>query len=245
MPVVARAALSPVSLGGAAAGVATALITGAGLVGAAILGPLGAAGGTAIVLWRSRRHRRPLLRDRIDPFAVGEPWRHHVRAALQARNRFDEALRPIPPGPLRDRLAALRATVDDGVRECWEVAKRAQTVAEARRRIDADAVRRRVDQLQPGGDTPGDGAEAATARALRAQLEAAGRLDRVLADTRARLELLDARLAETVSRVAEMSAIANGDGDLTRLGADLGDVVVELEALRDALAETGGDVGTG
>ena len=42
----------------------------------------------------------------IDPFAVGEPWRHHVQGAIKARRRFDEALRSAS-GAQRQRLSEI------------------------------------------------------------------------------------------------------------------------------------------
>jgi len=283
LPVVARASLSPVALGGAAAGAVLALVADAGLAGLVVLTPAGGAAGAGAVLWRARRRSgRPLLRERIDPFAVGEPWRHHVRGALQARNRFDEAVRAVPAGPLRDRLAELRDTVEDGVRETWEVAKRAQAVADARKRVDAPKLRRRLEELGPGssgelgaGPDPAEGGAAdrdtgradteagpdavgsgnglvpaadsfgeaadpgrATRAALESQLATVDRLDRLVDETRGRLDLLEARLAEAVTTAIEVGAVAGADTDLTRLGSDLGGVVDELEALRRALADT-------
>lgn len=287
LPAVARASLSPVALGGAAVGAVVALVADAGLAGLVVLTPAGGAAGAGAVLWQARRRTgRPLLRERIDPFAVGEPWRHHVRGALQARNRFDEAVRAVPSGPLRERLAELRATVDDGVRETWEVAKRAQAVADARKRVDAAKLRRRLAELGPGdtaageltpGATPTDQSDPtgptttdpalvasdpagddpvsgllpsadpfgeavdpgrATRAALESQLATVDRLDRLVAETRARLDLLEARLTEAVTRAIEVGAVAGADADLSRLGSDLGGVVDELEALRRALADT-------
>lgn len=276
VPAVARAALSPVALGGAAVGAVVAVVVDAGLAGLVVLTPGGAAVGAGAVLYRARRRSgRPLLQERIDPFAVKEPWRHHVRGALQARNRFSEACRAVPAGPLRDRLDELRSTVDDGVRETWEVAKRAQAIADARRQVDADRLRRRLAELPPGDepaalDPPTETDEtdetgaagaalepaargdlalpddlgaapdpaAATRAALESQIATAERLDRLVAETRSRLDLLEARLSEAVTRAIEVGAVAGADTDLTSLRSDLGGVVDELEALRRALADT-------
>jgi hypothetical protein len=275
-----------VALGGAAAGAVLAVVADAGLAGLVLLTPTGAAAGAGAVLVRARRRSgRPLLPERIDPFAVKEPWRHHVRGALQARNRFAEAARSLPAGPLRDRLDDLRRTIDDGVRETWEVAKRAQAIADARRQVDADRLRRRLAELGPGdeppalapGDATTDGEDAdatgtadgddhaagtddrptagelavpddlldepadpaaATRAALESQIATAERLDRLVAETRSRLDLLEVRLSEAVTRTIEVGAVAGTDTDLTTLRSDLGGVVDELEALRRALADT-------
>lgn len=231
--------MSPVAVGGAGVGLALALVTGAGLVGivvAALLGWLVGTGGGFVV---GRRNGRVLPRERIDPFAVGEPWRFFVRDALTARNRFDATLRATKPGPLRDRLTGIRASVDDGVHECWEVAKQAQHVAQARKALDVPGLRRRLSGLERI-----DGDHSATEASLRAQLDSAERLDAVLGDVTTKLEVLEAQLTEAVTRAIEIAALAGTDDDLSGIGTDIDAVVDSLEALRLALRETSGPSGT-
>jgi hypothetical protein len=132
------------------------------------------------------------------------------------------------PGPLRDRLTDIGGRVQAAAQECWRVARRAQAVADARKRIDADGARRALDRA---------GAEDPTRDALQARLASAERLDALLADARQRLRLLDTRLEEAVSRAHELSVQQDATG-AGGLGADVEDVVTELEALRLALDET-------
>jgi hypothetical protein len=227
-----RAGLSPVALGAALVGVVLGLALGAGLVGTLLIAVLGwilGTGGT-VVLGRGPAGAGA-GGGRIDPFAVGEPWRHFVRDAVTARNRFDEALRSARPGPLQDRLTDVRRSVDAGVREVWSVAQQAQTVSLARKRLDAPALRRRLESLESSGNDP-------AAESVRSQLESAARLDAVIADTTTRLETLEARLTEAVASAIEISALAGRDDDLIGLGSTVDQVVDELESLRLALAET-------
>lgn len=234
-PLVLRSAASPIAAGGAFGGFLVALLAGTSfpvLVLVVVIGwALGAAGTAAA------RGRGPasVPRDRIDPFAVGEPWRHFVKGALTARNRFDEALRSTRPGPLKDRLTDIRASVDTGVRECWEVAKQAQTVAQARKAIDLPGLRRRLESL---GDRDADTTVAESS--IHSQIASAERLDAVLTDVTSRLELLEAQLTEAVTRAIEVSALAGHDDDLAGVGTSIEQVVDSLEALRIALGETGG-----
>jgi hypothetical protein len=227
---VVRTGASPVALGAGGIGALVALATGAGIGGIVLVALLGwlVAGG---ILLAVRRGAPP--KARIDPFAIGEPWRHFVKGALTARNRFDEARRTTRPGPLRDRLDDLRRSIDSGVEECWRVAQQAQVVSDARKRLDAPALRRRLSSLEESGNEP-------AASAVRAQLASAERLDTVIADTTQRLETLEARLTEAVARAIEVAALAGHDDDLVTLGSDVDTVVEELEALRLALAETSG-----
>lgn len=227
---VVRTGASPISLGAAGAGALVALVAGAGIpaiVVVAVLAWLVSSG----VLLAVRHGGGP--RERIDPFTISEPWRHFVKGALTARNRFDEARRTTREGPLRDRLDDLRRSIDSGVDECWRVAQQAQVVSDARKRLDAPALRRRLASLEESGNEP-------AAASVRSQLGSAERLDGVIADTTQRLETLEARLTEAVARAIEVAALAGHDDDLVSVGSDVDTVVDELEALRLALAETSG-----
>ena len=228
---VVRAGLSPVALGGAAVGAVVGLLAWSGLVGLVLLVALTWAIGTGVTVLLQRNGGSLGPAERIDPFAVGEPWRHFVRDAVTARNRFDEALRTARPGPVRDRLTDIRRSVDAGVQECWQVAQQAQVVSQARKRLDAPALRRRLESLEANGNEP-------AADSVRSQLESAARLDGVIADTTARLETLEARLTAAVANAIEVSALAGRDDDLIGLGSTVDQVVDELESLRLALAET-------
>jgi hypothetical protein len=231
---VARAGLSPISLGSAAAGAVVGLLAGSSLLGILLIALLTWVLGTgATILVQRNRGGSGVLgsTERIDPFAIGEPWRHFVRDAVTARNRFDDALRSARPGPVRDRLTDIRRSVEAGVQECWQVAKQAQNVSQARKRLDAPALRRKLETLEANGNEP-------AAASVRSQLESAARLDAVIADTTARLETLEARLTAAVASAIEVSALAGRDDDLIGLGSTVDQVVDELESLRIALAET-------
>jgi hypothetical protein len=232
-PALVRSSLSPIAIGGALGGAALGLVASGGVVGIVILLLLGWTGGAATAYGIGLRGSGDLRNDRIDPFAIGEPWRFFVRDAVTARNRFDDALRSARPGPLKDRLTTIRESVESGVRECWEVAKQAQTIAEARKAIDVPALRRRLGTLEAR-----DADTQATERSIQSQLESAARLDSVLTDVTSKLEILEAQLTEAVTRAIEVSALAGHDDDLTGVGTKVEEVVDNLEALRAALAET-------
>ncbi|MDZ7676963.1 MAG: hypothetical protein U5K29_00230 [Acidimicrobiales bacterium] len=233
MPAVFRASLSPLAAGGAFGGFVVALLAGTGVFGIVVLVLLGWLGGSAGGYLLGRRGTGAGRQDRIDPFAVNEPWRYFVRDAVTARNRFDEALRNTRPGPLKDRLVHIRGSVESGVRECWEVAKQAQTISDARKVIDVPSLRRRLESLESR-----DADTTATERAVRSQLESAARLDAVLGDVTKRLEVLEAKLTEAVTRAIEVSALAGHDDELTGVGTAVDQVVIDLESLRAALDES-------
>ena len=77
-----------------------------------------------------------------------------------------------------------------------------------------------------------------TAEALRAQVDSGERMEVVIADAVDRLRLLDARMDETVTRAIELTVQANTPDDLGGLGADVEGLVLDMEALSQALDET-------
>jgi len=167
-----------------------------------------------------RKVPRAPRRERIDPFTLAEPWRRFVQEALQARTRFAEAVTRAPDGPLRDHLAEIAARIETGVDECWLVARRGQTLVEARRGIDVTDVDRQLARLTGGEVDAAGPARDRVIEALRAQRATADRLDGVIDQARSELRLLDARLDEAVARSLELSASASVKGSMrSRRGA--------------------------
>lgn len=236
-PPVAHALTSPsgiLALGaGAAVGIMATIGTGglaAPIVGGIVGGLLGYGGRVALALPKGETG------PRIDPFGVDEPWRHAVQDAIQARNRFREALQGFKPGPLRDRLAEIGSRLDEVVNECWEVAKQGQQVAEARKHIDDRQVHWELQQ-RAAALAPGQAAspiEARTIEALKAQLATAERMDQLIRSTYDQLGLLNARLDETVTQAIELS-VTNATGGLSNVGASVDDIVDSLTSLRSAM----------
>lgn len=179
---------------------------------------------------------------RIDPLAVGEPWRRFVADALATRQRYADAIEGMEKGPLRERLGAIGARLDEGIDESWRIARRGHLMTEARRRVDAETARRELAEVEANADeTWAQGSRLQqTAEALKAQIATADRMDGVIVDTLDRLRLLDARLDESVTRAVELSVAADGVEDLGELDADVDGVVTEMETLRLALEEVEG-----
>jgi hypothetical protein len=233
-PKVARAVTSPTAIlaTGAAAAVGVVAFGPFGV----LAGLLGYAARVGLAIPRGGRS------ERIDPFGVKEPWRTFVGDAVRARRRFDEAIGDMASGPLKDRLVEIGDRLDTGVEEIWNIAKRGQILADARRRLNPDQTRWEMNQVAPPGTevAPGSTTEQ-TLRSLEAQIQTAERMDSVINGTLDRLRLLDARLDETVTRAVELSVDAAGSaaevGGVGGLGADVDGLVTEMEALRQALDE--------
>ena len=231
-PPVARALTSPSGILALGAGAGLGILTGGGAIAAALLGALGYAVRVALAIPKAPEDAR------IDPFTLGEPWRHYVQDAIQAHNRFKAAVQDARPGPLRDRLAEIDERVQTGVREVWRIARRGHDLVDARRRLDPRSIRYELEQAEAHLD---DGpAAAGTLEALRSQLATVDRLERVIADADSQLRLLNARLDEAAARTIELSVRAESVSDLGGLGHDVDLMVEDMEALRLAIEETGG-----
>jgi hypothetical protein len=229
-PPVARAMTSPLGIVLAGAGAAVGLLIGS--VPAAIA--LGVAAWGGRVAAAIPRDPRP---DRIDPFTLGDPWKRMVQDAVQAQNRFVEAINEASRGPLRERMEEIGQRIAVGVDEAWRVGRTGQAMTEARRRIDTAEAERDLAEVEARGPVaPGSAAEL-TVRSLQAQLASAQRLDQTIADARDRLRLTNARLDEAVARAAELSVRAGDVHDLQGLGDDVDALVQDLEALRLGLEE--------
>ncbi len=235
-PPVARAVTSPLGILALGAGASIGILAGGGVVGAAVLGLLGWAGRVVAAIPRAPEAAR------IDPFTLSEPWRRYVTDALQARARFHEAVEGAREGPLRDRLREIEERVDHGLDEVWRIARRGHALVDARRRLDPAGIRQEIAATQANADQPwaaGSTLER-TMASLRAQLATVERLERVIGDADGRLRLLNARLDEAAARTIELSVQAEDVTDLGRLGDDVDQMVDEMEALRQAIEETGG-----
>ena len=208
-----------------------------------------AGAGVAMLLTRARSKSLGPGHTRIDPFALGEPWRHYVSDARKAQNRFREVIERAQPGPTKERLIDIGRRIDATVDECWHTARRGDELRNARRRIETDNVERRLADATRAADADAaslDAREAAerTIQALESQLESADRMDTIIADATTRLRLLQAQLDEAVARSVELSVHTGMSGQLTDVGSDIDNVLLEMRALHEALDETEGHGGT-
>ncbi|MFZ6003838.1 MAG: hypothetical protein ACOYXM_07860 [Actinomycetota bacterium] len=234
-PPVARAITSPSGILALGLGAGLGIMTGGGLLAAVAGGIAAYAARVGLAIPRTPQEQR------IDPFTLSEPWRHYVQDALQAHTRFREAVHGARPGPTQERLRQIDDRVDTGVREVWRIARRGHDLVDARRRLDPDAVRREIAASESlPHDPDGSPTRDRMREALQAQLATVERLERVIRDADDRLRLLNARLDEAAARTIELAVQASDVSDLGGLGQDVDQMVDEMEALRQAIEETGG-----
>ncbi|MEZ5243947.1 MAG: hypothetical protein R2707_02535 [Acidimicrobiales bacterium] len=229
-PTVFLAMISPMTVG---------LVVGAGAVARLATGSWPAAVLVGALTWVARvllsstiAKRVRGLERRIDPFALREPWRFFVRDALNARQRFADALAGAEAGPLRERLREIEAELDQAVTVTWDVAQRGQQLTDARRRIDVTELERTL------STTSADDPRHTAASAQKASHD---RLRAREDQTRERLEILDARLDETIVRAGELATRTGGSLELDELAGQITGMVDELDSLRIALDEVGND----
>jgi hypothetical protein len=122
---------SGILLAGATA--SAGILIGLPLAGVLAVGAAAFAARVAVAVPRDRRDR-----PRIDPSSLRDPWRRFVKEALGARRRFDGAVRDARSGPMRDRLSEIAQRIDDGIDECWRIARQGQALTDARKRLDGD-----------------------------------------------------------------------------------------------------------
>jgi hypothetical protein len=171
-------------------------------------------------------------RSTIDPFTLSEPWRRFVQSAQRSRAALDATLRGATEGPLKERLTDIAGRLDGAIEESWTIAKRGDEIDEAINRIDPVRLRSQLETLQASGASD---AGAAAIESVQSQLASAERLKALSASTAERLRLTQTRLDELVARAAEVSV---GRTDETTYEHDVDNLVIELEGLRQAVAET-------
>jgi hypothetical protein len=222
----AEAILAPSSIVAAGAGAAVGVLAGLDLFAAAV-GAVAYAGWVLFKMPRARTTEEP-----IDPRRLHDPWRAHVREALEAEQRFAAAVDATPDGPLHERLDGMAGRVADAVRECWRIANRGQQLEVALGQLaPVDRLEARLARV--GGN---DG----VAAALRSQIDSYRRIEQTAVEARERLQLLEARLDETVARAIEVGLRAGDPVEIGVLDDDVDSLVVEMEALRRGLDETAG-----
>ncbi len=230
-PPVARAITSPSGILLAGATASAGILVGLPVAGVIAVGAAAFAARVAVAIPRDTG-----TGPRIEPSALRDPWRRSVKDALDARHLFDNAVRSARSGPLRDRLVAIAARIDDGLDECWRIARQGQALSDARRQLDTDGAARELAQLT-GESQPADSPVQRTIEALQAQVQSAQRMDKAIADTRDQLRLLGTRLDEAAARAIELSVKASDAADVSSLSDDVDGLVGDLEALRQGMEE--------
>jgi hypothetical protein len=246
-----KAAVSPSAIVLAGVGIGGSLIVGLPVVAAVIVGAGFWGIRVAVGAGRAASRRRKALRpEPIDPFAVPEPWRQYVRESLTAQTKFNQTVAQSQPGPFQDRLREVARRVDDGVRECWRVARMGAGLDASLAGLDREGTSRELRRIQEERTKVGEGSPSAAAldqteAALAARLQSTVRIEAARQRAADRLRVLSAQLNEAVASVVELSLDANDPTAATELAGHVDTVVGDIEALRQAMEETQGSPSAG
>lgn len=192
--------------------------------------PWWGAAATGFAVWFLKLQASRLLSKRlrarpvaVDPFALREPWRLLVKGSLKAQHKFARTVDRVDEGPLRERLDEIGRRIDQGVQESWEVAQRGQHLTDARRSIDIGS----ADRVRSNKSS-----HAAQIEAASYELAAHQRLSDRESDVITRLQVLNARLNEAVTRATEMATRRTTISDTATVSDAIDGVIGELKSLK-------------
>jgi len=175
--------------------------------------------------------RRP---TEIDPFTLGEPWRQIVQRSQAAGRAMRATVESAEDGPLRTSLLSIADELDRGLAVAYEAARRGDEIDDMIRKLDPSGLRSDLATAQlRATSAPSVDADAAV-ESLQRQIESADRLTAVSQETATALRATQTHLDELVARAAE---VRFGAIDTDRYRSDVGDLVIRLESLRQAVQE--------
>ena len=155
------------------------------------------------------------------------------RAGIAAQ--APDTIAAVPSGPLREQLDAISAQLEHGLAEAYRIAEAGDDIDDVVRQLDPAALRSKLSTAEQRATADPSPDNTAAVAAIREQIESAERLKQQSERTAATLRLNQAQLDGLVVRAAEVR-IGNADTDAYR--EEVGELVLKLEALRQAVEET-------
>lgn len=222
----------PGAVGGGVAlgvGVTAAMVSG----GVATPVAIGVGGALALPLVLGGLRRPREKPERIDPFVLGEPWRHFVAQTEKAERQLRSTIARVEAGPRRERLESIADRMDQARRETWRLARHGDEIDDARRKLDTTSLRERRATIAEGPDD--DPTRASRLEAIDSQLATSDRL-RQRSDEAA--EILRSSVARFDELVARATEIAVDTSAVPEYEHEVDDLIIELESLRLAAEET-------
>lgn len=253
-PSLLKAAVSPTAVAATAVGAGIGVLD-RSVVLAVVLAAVGWGGRmTAAVIARARREQAARPRPaQLDPWSVPEPWRQVLQQASTAQTRFVQAVDDWPPGPIRDRLDAIRPRFYAEMDALAAMARRGAALTgwtggslSAAARPSADELARDLrraesERVRLAGTSPGREAQLArTEEAIAAQLRALRSSEEAAAVVHDRLRVAVAKLDETITTVLVLGAESPPAGHAESVVEALQDLNDEMTALHAGLTQATG-----
>jgi hypothetical protein len=174
-------------------------------------------------------------RPAIDPFVLSEPWRQIIQRAQSAGRKMHETVLGADEGPTRARLQAIAEQLDHGLDEAWGVARRGDDIDDAVRRLNPTCLRTKLAAAHSEAESTALEETESAITSIESQIASADRLKQQSDDTATKLRLTQTRLDELVARATEVRI---GVADTDSYAHDVDDLVIQLEALHQAVEET-------
>lgn len=226
-------------------GVATAAAV---LIGWPVLAVAAIAAGTyatkVAVSTLSGRELIDMANPEIDMSRLRDPYREWVERGIASRDRYREALKEAPPGPLGSRLGSAVTEIDEVLAGLARIARRAQGIddylSQSSTRTVDENLRQAKQRLAETSDPDIIEERQRTVESLEEQAKVANRMrntyDRSMSRMESTIITLDqlcAQLAEVLLATEDAQPSVQASGE--RSGLD--DLVDQLEAVREAVAE--------
>jgi hypothetical protein len=158
-----------------------------------------------------------------------------MQGAQGAGRKLTQTVAEVAPGPLRAQLDAIVDQLRHGLQSAWDVAKQGDAIDDTVRRLDPTALRSKLATLEQRAATDPSPENLAALESVRGQIGSADRLKRQSEQTAASLRLTQTQLDALVARAAEVRV---GAADSAAYAKDVDELVIKLEALRQAVEET-------
>jgi hypothetical protein len=171
----------------------------------------------------------------IDAFTLSEPWRQLMQRAQGSQRKLRDTIASVPGGPLRQQLDDISAQLEHAVAEAYRIANAGDDIDDVVRRLDPPTLRSRLGTAERRSAAQPSAENAAAVASIKEQLESAERLKQQSEQAAATLRLNQAQLDGLVARAAE---VRGGSADSDAYKAEVDELVVRLEALRQAVEET-------
>lgn len=177
---------------------------------------------------------------RVDLKLLRNPYRAWVERGIDARNRFRDAIRRAPEGPLTQRLGGIAEDLGDSIASLGRAAERAQQIDDYLTRQPPSSLQLQLDAAEErlaGASDPAVRPDLErVVTSLREQVRVASRLQDFRDRSVSRIETTIAQIDQLTAQLMEVLLTAEDVGDVGGAG-NVDALVAQLDSVRSAVAE--------